>query len=171
MNTLNDILKPVLVKPAGQSEVVLTLRGIHPNTGEDTVVEYLEKFGHVVTNKVIYGTFSDGPLKGMRNGDRNYKMELRPGTSLGSYHVLDGQRVSVKYPGQQQTCARCLEAAQSCRGRGLAKKCEAAGGVKADFNSYILNLWAKIGNSPDKEGSKIGVAAEEHELLLACQDG
>ena len=48
MDVTSSGIRTVLVKPAGQSEVVVTLRGIHPNTGDDTVVEYLEKFGHVV---------------------------------------------------------------------------------------------------------------------------
>ena len=171
MDVTSTGIRTVLVKPAGQTEVVVTLRGIHPNTGDDAVIEYLEKFGKVVTKKVIYGVFSEGPLKGLRNGDRNYKMELKPSISLGSYHVIDGQRVSVKYPGQQQTCARCLEAAQYCKGRGVARKCEVAGGPRADFNSYILNLWSTIGYSPKKEASKVTVAVEEHEELLSCQDG
>ena len=161
----------IALKPAGQTEIVVTLRGLHPNTGDDAVIEYLEKFGKVATRRVIYGVFSEGPLKGMRNGDRNYKMELRQSSSLGSYHVLDGQRISVKYPGQQQTCARCLEAAQYCKGRGVARKCEVAGGLKADFNSYILNLWANIGYSPNKEESDIAIAVVDHEEQLSYQDG
>ena len=50
----------------------------------------------------------DGPLKGFRNGDRMYKMEIKRNTNLGTYHVIDGQRVTARYPGQQQTCARGL---------------------------------------------------------------
>ena len=161
--------RAVLVKPAGKREVVVTLRGLHPNTGDETVIEYLGKFGPVVTNKVVYGVFPEGPLKGMRNGDRSYKMEVKPSSSLGSYHVLDGQKVSVRYPGQQQTCARCLEAAQHCRGRGLAKKCEAEGGPRADFSTYITNLWTKIGYSPNKESSEH--VQEKNEDQPASQDG
>jgi len=80
------------------------------------------------------------PLKGMKNGDRSYKVEIKPSTSLGSYHVIDGQKVTIKFPGQQQTCARCLKTLQTCKGRGIAKKCEIVGGQKADFVEYILDL-------------------------------
>ena len=78
-------------------------------------------------------------------------MEIKPSTSIGSYHVLDGQRVCVRNPGQMQTCARCLQTAQLCKGRGVARKCEAEGGVKADFVNYIQELWQKIGYSVEGE--------------------
>ena len=68
---------------------------IHPNTREDTVREYLAKFGRLVTNKVIYGVFPEGPLKCMENGDRSYKMVLKSCPKIGSYHVLDGLRVTL----------------------------------------------------------------------------
>ena len=96
------------VRPAGKREVVITMRGIHPNTRDDGVTDYLSKYGRLVTSKVIYGVFGDGPLKGLRNGDRSYKLELKPTLNLGTYHVIDGQKVTAKYPGQQQTCARCF---------------------------------------------------------------
>ena len=144
-------IRAVLVKPAGKREAVVTIKGIHPNTKDEMVLDYLAKFGNVVTQKVVYGLYTEGPLLGLRNGDRSFKMEIKPSTSLGSYHVIDRQRVSLRYPGQQQTCARCLEPAQHCRGKGMAKRCEAEGGLKADFNEYILKLWGKIGYQPREE--------------------
>ena len=143
--------RAVMVKPAGRREAVVTLRGLHPNARDETVLEYLTKYGKLVTKKVVYSVFSEGPLKGLRNGDRSFKLEIKPSTNLGSYHVLDGQRVTAKYPGQQQTCARCLQSAQYCKGKGIAKKCEAEGGVRADFNNYILELWKRLGYSPNNE--------------------
>ena len=102
--------RAVHVKPAGRREVVVSIKGIHPNTREEVVIEYLEKFGKVLSNKVIYSLYKEGPLKCLRNGDRNYKMEIKSGSLLGSYHVLDGQKVSLRYPGQQS----------KCKGNGLA---------------------------------------------------
>ena len=67
---------------------------------------------------------------------------------MGTYHVIDGHKVTVRYPGQQQTCARCHETSQHCPGRGVAKKCEAAGGTKVELTDYILKLWAKVGYTP-----------------------
>ena len=42
-------IRAVLVKPAGRREAVVTLRGVHPSTHDDDVLEYLAKFAHVVS--------------------------------------------------------------------------------------------------------------------------
>ena len=97
-------IRSTLVKPAGKREVVVNVKGIHPNTLDSTVLDYLCKFGRVVTTKVVHGVFSDGPLKGMKNGDRAYKVEVKPGENIGSYHIIDCQKVSIRYAGQQPTC-------------------------------------------------------------------
>ena len=128
----------------------MSIRGIHPNTRDDGVMDYLSKFAKVISRKVVHGVFGEGPLKGLRNGDRSYKIEVSPKVNIGTYHVIDGQRVTLRYPGQQQTCARCFQTAQDCPGRGMARKCEAAGGPRIDLNSYIRNLWQKIGYSPSE---------------------
>ena len=142
-------IRSVMVKPAGKREVIVTIRGIHPNTRDDVVLDYLAKFGKLCSTKVVYGVFGDGALKGFRNGDRSYKLEINPSTNLGSYHVIDGQKVTIRYPGQQQTCGRCHRTSQYCKGKGLARRCEAEGGLKVEFTTYILDLWEKIGYSPD----------------------
>ena len=87
-------------------------------------------------------------LKGFKNGDRSYKVELKPEVNIGSYHMLDEQKVTVRYSGQQQTCAICHETAFNCVGGAAARRCEAAGGKKVDFRNYILELWSKIGYTP-----------------------
>ena len=142
-------IRVINIKPAGKREVVVHVKGLHPNTRDDGIMDYLSKFGKVVTKKVIYGVFGEGPLRGFRNGDRSYKMEIQPSLNLGTYHVLDGQKVTVRYSGQLQTCARCHETARTCRGKGMARRCEAAGGQKVEFSDYILNLWKEIGYSPE----------------------
>ena len=140
--------RAVNVKPAGKRDVVVNIKGLHPNTRDDGVINYLGKYGKLVTNKVVYGTFGEGPLKGIKNGDRAFKIEINPGTNIGTYHAIDGQRVTIRYPGQQQTCARCHKTAVNCKGGGIAKKCEAAEGAKVEFSDYILDLWQKIGYVP-----------------------
>ena len=142
-------VRVVLVRAAGKKEVVVTAKGIHPNTREAVVLDYLGRFGKIVSKKVVYGMHSEGPLAGFRNGDRSYKMEVKPGSSLGSYHVIDGKKVTLRYPGQNQTCARCHKTAQQCKGRGVARRCEAAGGTKVEFTDYILGLWKDIQYSPE----------------------
>lgn len=154
-------IRCVLVKPAGKREVIVTAKGIHPNTREDVVLDYLGKFGKVFTSKVVYGVFAEGPLKGIRNGDRSYKVEIKPGSNIGSYHFIDGQKVTLRYPGQQQTCARCHQTPQCCKGKGLARRCDAEGGVKIEFTDYILDLWKKIGYSP--QNLEVSDLLGEHE--------
>ena len=141
-------IRSTMVKPAGKKEVVVTLKGIHPNTRDSMVLDYLSKFGKVVTTKVVHGVFSVGPLKGMKNGDRSYKLEIKPGENIGSYHVLESQKVQLRYPGQQQTCGHCHGTPRFCTGGGIAKKCREGGGVRIEFTDYILALWKKIGYSP-----------------------
>ena len=102
---------------------MLTVKGLHPNTRDQGVIDYLNKFGRVVTTKVVYAMYREGPLKGLRNGDRAFKVELKPDSNLGSYHILDGNKVTVRYPGQNQTCARCHEVSTYCPEGGIARKC------------------------------------------------
>ena len=141
-------IRAILTKPAGKREVVINMKGIHPNTRDEVVIDYLKKFGRLASNKVIHSVNSDGPLKGFRNGDRSFKVEFKPKENMGTYHVIDGQKVTVRYPGQQQTCARCHETSQHCLGKGIAKKCDAAGGPKIELTDHILKLWQRIGYSP-----------------------
>ena len=156
-------VRAVNIKPAFKREVVVSLRNIHPNTKDEYVINYLNRFGKVVSNKVVYGVYAEGPLKGFRNGDRSFKVELKPQINLGTYHVLDGQKVIVKHEGQLQTCARCLESARTCKGRGTARRCEEQGGVKADFTKYIKDLWNDIGYCPESDIQEIPTDEYEDE--------
>ena len=134
-------------------------------------MKYLEKFAKAVTRKVVYGVYAEGPLRGFKNGDRSYKMEIKPGVNLGSYHAIDGQKVNLKYPGQLQTCARCHRTAQECRGKGVAKRCEAKGGMKVEFTDYILDLWAKSGYSPEVDSLDNLVDDNDAAVEPVCQEG
>ena len=141
-------IRSIMVKP---SDVVVTLRGLHPNTRDTVVMNYLGKFGRIITTKVVHEVYSTGPLVGLKNGNRSYKMEIQPGDNIGSFHVIEGQKVSVRYPGQLQTCGRCHNVPSQCRGSGIAKVCEAKGGIRVEFTDYIKELWRKIGYSPRED--------------------
>ena len=143
-------IRAVQGKPAGKRDIVVTLKGLHPNTRDDGVMDYLAKFGTITSRKVVRPVFGDGPLKGIGHGDRMFKLELKAGYYLGTYHVIDGQRVTAKYRGQQPTCARCFSLPQSCPGNGIARRCEQEGGVKKNFADYIYQLWDKIGYVPSE---------------------
>ena len=72
-------IRVVNIKAAGKREIVVHLKGLHPNTKDQGVLDYLAKFGKISTTRVIHSTFGDGPLKGVKNGDRSYKLEIKPG--------------------------------------------------------------------------------------------
>ena len=149
-------VRAVNIKPVGKREAVVTIKGLHPNTKDDFVLNYLSKFAKPVTNKVVYGVFTEGPLVGFKNGDRSYKLEVSPNTNIGTYHAIDGQKVTLRYLGQQQTCGRCHETARHCRGGAIAKRCEAAGGPRIEFSDYVWKLWEDIGYVP---GDDVEMAA------------
>ena len=98
-------------------------------------------------------------------------MELKPNANIGTYHVLDGQRVTVRYAGQHQTCARCHQTARTCRGKGMARRCQEEGGLKADFGEYISNLWREIGYSPANGAAPDQSAIQEIEPEMLQQEG
>ena len=75
-------IRAVHIKPASKRDVIVTVKGLHPNTRDDGVVDYLNKFGKVLTTKVVYPVYGEGPLKGFKNGDRQYKVELKPNSIL-----------------------------------------------------------------------------------------
>ena len=144
-------IRTSIIKPAGKRETVLKLKGVHPNTRDTVVLNYLAKFGKISNPRVQYGIFHEGPLKGMKNGDRLYKLEINMGENIGSYHIIDGNRVSIFYAGQQHTCGRCHKTSDYCKGGAIARKCEAHGGIKVDFKDYIRELWDRIGYSPQED--------------------
>ena len=153
------------MKPLNKREVVVSIKNVHPNTRDDDAIRYLNLFGKVTSSKVIYGVFGEGPFRGLKNGIRHYKMNLRPDSKLGTYHVLNGQKVIIKYPGQMQTCGRCHQTSKTCKGKCIARKCQEAGGDKVDFVQYILSLWRHIGYSPDQMPPSDINEAEEEEIV------
>ena len=132
------------VRQSGKKEVTLTIKGLHPNTKDETVFKYLSCLGKLEKKKVIMDTFKEGPLCGLKNGTRKYSIELRQDISVGSLHYIDGARVNISFPGQKKLCYRCFNLENSCPGKGLARDCEANGGSKVLFSDYIDTLWKKI---------------------------
>ena len=97
---------------------------------------YINKHGKVTNNKVVYETERDGPLKGLRNGDRKYLVDFSNGLNMGSYHIIDGAYMTVFYSGQKKTCGRCHQTALACVGNGIARRCEEKLGPKVQLKDY-----------------------------------
>ena len=55
--------------------------------------------------------------------------------NIGSTHIIDGERVSVRYPGQTKTCNKCHKTANICPGKGIAKSCSSEKVLLIDYMS------------------------------------
>ena len=129
-NNESFILKPGIrtttMKHVSKREVNVQVFGLHPDTKDEAVIRYLNAHGmvnskHPVTYGVFPGATGSSLLAGKRNGNRIYSMEVK--RNIGSVHIIDGEKVSIKYPGQTKTCNKCQQEAQTCPGKGLAKDC------------------------------------------------
>ena len=143
-------VKTVLIKPMDNKEVVVRVKGININTPDTLLFSYLSHFGKLVSQKVIYDTDKEGPLKGLKNGDRKYKMDFSNGINMGTFHLIDGASIMISYSGQRKTCGRCHRDARTCIGGGWARSCESQGGTRTELRDHMKQLWEQIGFSPDK---------------------
>ena len=92
------------VKEAGQRAVTLLVKGLHPQTSDAAVFNYLKCMGKVERTKVILDTYTEGPLRGLQNGDRRYTLEFFHNLHVGALHIIDGQKVTFSFPGQRRSC-------------------------------------------------------------------
>ena len=136
------------IKPMEQKNVVVTIRGLNLNTPDSLVMEYISKFGQIMNKKVVYDTDKEGPFSGLRNGDRKYLVDFSTGKNMGTFHLIDGVNVTVRYAGQRRTCGRCHQTSVACPGGGWAKTCEEQGGPRVTLREHMRDLWAAIGFKP-----------------------
>ena len=109
---------------------MIKITGLHPNTKDQAVHKYIAAYATVIPNtKVVHHVFpgdaGSSLLAGKLNGDRSYMVELK--LPMGSYHIIDGEKVSVRYSGQEWTCARCHQYKKDCPGAAVARECTADG--------------------------------------------
>ena len=160
-------LKTSMIKPMDRREVQVTIKGININTPDTFVFSYLAYFGKAQSWKVIYDEEKAGPLKGMKNGDRKFMVDFTAGKGMGTYHLIDGESVTVSYSGQRRTCGRCHEDARTCPGGGWARACEERGTPRLETRDHMRKLWAEIGFRPDNFELAVGsgeVMEEEVEV-------
>ena len=115
------------MKEKNRKEVQVLVKNLDIDTPDNIVISYLNYFGRVVRPEVIHCKYSEGPFKGLMNGNRKYFVDFRGRINMGSFHLIEGSRVQVSYSGQQRTCARCHETASICVGSGIASACEEKG--------------------------------------------
>ena len=69
---------------------------------------------------------------------------------MGSYHIIDGEKVTIRYPGQEWSCARCHQYKHLCPGLAVARNCTAD---RVLLSSHMEAHWRKIGFRPDAEAN------------------
>ena len=141
------------VRPAHRKEVTLLVTGLSFNTPDGQVKHYVESFGgKMVGVEPIYGVFKKGPWKGQYNGDRRYKVDFSNQIMpMGTYHLLNNDKIRVVYHGNTQTCGRCHQAPASCPGGGIARACGEQGGDRMTLLQHMKYIWSKIKYDPDFE--------------------
>ena len=141
-------MRTTTIKHANKKEVNVQIYGIHPDTKDEAVVRYLNAHGKVDTKiGVTYGIYpgnSGSLLAGKRNGNRTYSMEVTK--NIVSTHIIEGEKVSIKYPGQAKTCNKCHQVSPICPGKGLARNCTAD---KVLLSEHMLEYWKTINFVPD----------------------
>ena len=157
------------IKPAGRNDVTVTVAGLNFNTPDTFVIEYIKNFGRVIGNSVIYSKYTEGPFKDKFNGERKYQVDFSENKSpMGTYHIIDGERVKVYYRGNRKTCARCHQFSEKCPGGGSAKECEESGGSKVMLVSHMKKLWESlkfVPNSFERDLDKLGLSRDNHVLI------
>ena len=144
-------VRTTTIRPENQKETCIKITGLHPNTKDHAVLRYLSAHGTISTNsRVIHHVFPGEKgstlLAGKLNGNRSYFVQLKE--PMGSYHIIDGEKVSVKYSGQEWTCARCHQYKRNCPGKAVAKDCTAE---RILLSTHMAELWERLGYKPDND--------------------
>ena len=150
---VKDGVRTTSIRPAGKKDLLITVSGLHPNTRDQAVVRYLEAHGKVNrTEKIIHHVFPGEPgsslCAGKFNGNRSYVMEVKE--PMGSFHIIDGEKVTIRYPGQEWSCARCHQFKRYCPGLAIARDCTAD---RVLLSQHMGSHWQKIGFKPEAESA------------------
>ena len=146
---LKEGVQTSVIRPAGKKEVSVMVSGLHPNTKDQAVIRYMAAHGKVsqsdkVVHHVYPGKSGSSLLAGKLNGNRSYMVEVTK--HMGSYHIIDGEKVSIKYRGQTRSCARCHMAETQCPGKGVARDCSSD---RVLLSVHMEEHWKIIGYTPD----------------------
>ena len=146
---LKEGVQTSYIRPAGKKEVSVLVTGLHPNTKDQAVMRYLAAHGKVsqsdqVIHHVYPGKAGSSLLAGKLNGNRSYMVEVTK--HMGSFHIIDGEKVSIRYRGQIRSCARCHRPETQCPGKGVARECSSE---RILLSTHMQDHWKDIGYKPD----------------------
>ena len=143
---LSEGVMTSMIRPAGKKDVTVTVSGLDFNTPDSFVTDYLNKFGEVMTNNMIYSKFDKGPFAGKFNGDRKYQVDFsKASRCMGTYHLIDGNKVRVFYRGNKKSCGKCHKFMNECPAQDTAKNCPLDRVLLSDHMKY---LWEEISFVP-----------------------
>ena len=139
----------------GKREVAVQIIGLDPETKDDVVAKYLAAHGDVnKTERPYYHLFKGGYLDGIPTGTRSYMVEVKK--EMGSFHIIDGTKVEVRFEGQIKTCGNCYMNANECAADAISKNCQS---IRVPLSEAMKKHWQNIGFEPDKSS----VAYEEND--------
>ena len=143
-------VKTNFIRPAGRKDVEVTVTGLGFNTPDSLIQEYITKFGgKMVTKDVIYGKYGAGLFQGKLNGVRKYRVDFTEAKlQMGTFHILDGQKVKVFYRGNRSTCGWCQADVTKCPGGAKAKSCKEAGTKQVHLSEHMKEVWSSIEFNP-----------------------
>ena len=139
-------------------------------SNQPTNSKYLSAHGEVsskdkVTHHVFPGEPGSSLLAGKLNGNRSYVVDLK--VPMGSYHIIDGEKVSVRYAGQEWTCARCHQYKKDCPGAAVARDCTAS---RILLSAHMAEHWARIGYKPETDALNEVDQTAEPEVQVGGRD-
>ena len=151
---VSESLRIPEVRPEISREVQIKVVGKPFSSPDSVVQEQVELFGGKIKGTPVLETYRDGPWRGQYNGDRRYTVDFSAQTQpMGTFHILDGTRCRIAYPGNIQTCARCHNHPKACPGNGMARECEKQEGQRRSL-SDLKRVWAKLsGEDPNLDDS------------------
>ena len=82
---------------------------------------------------------------------------------MGSFHIIDGEKVSIKYSGQEWSCARCHKFKRECPGLAIARDCT---DERVLLSTHMATHWSRIGYKPDAEATPEADEAPELEIQI-----
>ena len=127
---------------------------LHPNTKDQAVLRYLAANGKIsqsdqVVHHVYPGKTGTSLLAGKLNSNRRYLVEVSK--PMCSFHIIDGEKVYVRYRGQTKSCARCHQTKTKCPGKAIARECTAD---RILLSTHMQLHWNKIGYIPDTNSTE-----------------
>ena len=138
-----------LIRPAGKTDVTVKVDGLDFNTPDNFIIDYLNKFGSVKSNTVVYSKYDTGPFRGKFNGERRYQVDFgKASRQMGTFYLIDGSKVRIFYRGNKKTCGCCHRLADNCPGKAVAKVCGESGGERVFLSDHMKKLWSEIGFTP-----------------------